>query len=111
MDINECFLRGRIGQDFKFAKTKDAREFATFSIAINNIASRKWDKTAHDNIVYLRIMVFDTRLVQYLHKVNAKANDMVNVFARLNSHKVNQKGVEYSQIDIVANDISIIKIK
>lgn len=108
---NEVYLRGVIADGFAYKKTKEGKEFATFLLEMNNIYARVEDRTAQDNIIYLRVMVFDTRLVRYLKENSAHPNDNVFIVARLNAHKVEYKGVSFYQTDILANDIVLTRKK
>lgn len=106
---NDVYLTGIIGQGFEYKKTQEGAEFATFLLEMNNGYMRKEDSTVHDKLMYLRVMVFDSRLVEYLKNNGAKNNDAVSIFARLNSKKYEKKGIVLYQINIIANDIILIR--
>lgn len=109
MDKNIVWLEGVIGDDYKYAKTQDGKEFATFTLLVRSYMKEFADKTEKRDYTYLRIMVFDSKLVEHLHKMSARRGHRVSVLARLNSHRQEYKGNAFVQVDIVARDIQIIK--
>lgn len=112
MDKNVVFLEGQIGDDFKYGKTQDMKEFCTFTLSINSFIKDMADSTERTNSqVFIRTMIFDKRLVEYMHKVGAKQGQRVSVFARLTSHKSEYRGITYIQNNVVVRDIHVIKMK
>lgn len=106
---NIVMLEGRIHDDYKYKRTKEGREYATFTLLI-----RSFDKDFRDNTetkvdVKIRIMVFDHQLVQYLRKVNAHNGCMVSVFGRINSYRAERHGEYFTMNDVVVRDIHIMK--
>lgn len=111
MDLNIVMLQGRIGNDLQFRKTTEGATFATFTTIINSYSKDFKDNTEHRTETYIRVMCFDKRVVEYMQKVGAKQGNRVNVFARLNSHKSEYKGVEFIQNDVIARDVVVVKPK
>lgn len=102
-------LEGRIHDDYKYMRTRDGREFATFTLLI-----RSYDKDLRDDSetkadIKVRIMVFDYKLVQYLKNVNAHNGCPVSIFGRINSHTIEYKGKYFVMNDVVVRDIHLIK--
>lgn len=111
IDKNFVFLEGIVGDDYKYMKTRDGKDFATFTLYINSFNKEYRDKTEAAIYVHIRIMVFDARLVEYLKKVKPRNGNRVSILGRLNSHKNEYKGTELWQNDVVVRDIHIIKTK
>ena len=112
MDKNIVMLEGQIGDDFKFGKTQDMKEFCTFTLCINSFIKDMAHSTERTNSqVYIRTMIFDKKLVEYMKKVKAKQGQRVSVFARLTSHKSEYRGISYIQNNVVVRDIHVIKTK
>lgn len=112
MDKNIVLLEGLIGDDFKYGKTQDAKEYATFSLCINSFIKDLADSSERTHSqTYIRIFVFDKRLVEYLHKVHAKRGQRASVFGRLTSVKNEYKGNSFITNNVTCRDVKIIKTK
>lgn len=112
MDKNIVHLEGVIGDDFKFGKTEDAKDFCTFSLCISSYSKQYADESERNHqTTYIRIMVFDKKRVEYLKNVEAKRGQRATIFGRISSHKSEYKGIEFIQNNVVVRDISIIKTK
>lgn len=113
MDKNIVILEGKIGDDFKYGKTTEGKEFATFSLVISSASAfhkgYQDDSERRKPETYLRIMVFDAKQVDYLHKIGAKNGHTAIIYARLSSHKTEYKGIDFIQNNVVVRDLSIIK--
>lgn len=114
MDKNIVYLEGRIGTDFKYGKTQEGKDFATFSLVLS---SSSYDREVHDSTernfseTYIRILCFDKRQVEYLRRINANSGQRVCVYGRLSSHRTEYKGVDFIQNNVVVRDLSILKTK
>ena len=103
MDINEVFLQGRIGDDFKYAKDREGKEFATFSLCLNG------KFRGSDAVTYIRINVFHPIQIKYLHDVHAHIGNRVTISGFLQSYKKEIKGENIIQNTVIVRDISIRK--
>lgn len=110
-DKNFVFLEGRISNDYRYMKTRDGREFATFTLMVNSYDKQTKDKTETKVYVFIRIMVFDKYQVEYLKRVKPHNGNRVSILGRVNSHLNEYKGVEFFQNDIVVRDIHIVQTK
>jgi single-stranded DNA-binding protein len=112
MDKNIVILEGVIGDDFKYGKTQEGKEYATFSLCVNAFLKEISDTTegTHSQ-TYVRIFVYDKRLVDYLKRVNAKRGQRASVFGRLSSFKNEYKGISFMTNNIVCRDVTIIKTR
>lgn len=112
MDKNVVLLEGLVGDDFKYGKTQEGKEFATFSLSINSFFKEMADSTERTHSqTYIRIFVYDKKQVEYLHKVNAHRGQRVSIFGRLVSFKSEHKGITFMVNNVVCRDINIIKNK
>lgn len=112
MDKNIVMLEGLIGDDFKFGRTSEGREMATFSLCVNAYMKDMADDTERTRSqTYVRIFVYDRKQLEYMHRVDAHRGQRATVFGRLSSHKSEYKGVEYIQITVIVRDIGIIQKK
>ena len=112
MDKNIVLLEGIIGDDFKFGKTQDAKEYATFSLSINAFSKEMSDSTERTHSqTYIRIFAYDKKQVEYLRKVNAHRGQRATIFGRLVSFKNEYKGNTFMTNNVVCRDIEIVKTK
>ena len=112
LDKNIVFLEGLLGDDFKYGRTEDGKEYATFSLCVDSFIKEISDKTERTHSQnFIRTTVFDKRQLAYLHKVDAHRGMRVTVFGRISSFKTEYKGVEFIQLSIVVRDIGVIQSK
>ena len=105
-------LEGLIGDDFKFGKTQEGKEFATFSLCVNSFIEEMSDSTERTHSqTYIRIFVYDKKIVAYLHRIGAHRGQRANVFGRLTSFKNEYKGNTYMTNNVVCRDVTIIQTK
>lgn len=112
LDKNIVILEGIIGDDSKFGKTNEGREYFTFSLCINNFAKEMADSTERTHSqAFIRVFCYDKKQLEYLRKVDVKRGQRASVFGRLSSFKNEYKGIEYITQSVVCRDIEIIKTK
>lgn len=112
LDKNIVFLEGVLGDDFKYGRTVDGKEYATFSLCVNSFIKEISDQTERTHSQnYIRTTVFDKKQVEYLRKVNAHRGQRATIFGRISSFKTEYKGIEYIQLSIIVRDIGIIQTK
>lgn len=112
LDKNIVFLEGLLGDDFKFGKTEEGKEYATFSLCVNSFIKEISDKTERSHSQnYIRTTVFDKKQIEYLRRVGAHRGQRASVFGRISSFKTEYKGIEFIQLSIVVRDIAIIQTK
>lgn len=111
-DKNIVILDGVIGDDYKYGKTQEGKEYATFSLCINVYAKEFSDNTERNHpVTYIRIFVYDTKQVGYLKKIGAHRGMRASVFGRLTSFKNEYKGVTFMTNNVVCRDVEIIQVK
>lgn len=112
MDKNIVMLEGIIGDDFKYGRTQEGRDFATFSLCVNAYIKEMADSTERTHSqTYVRIFIYDKRQIEYLQNVKAHRGQRASVFGRLSSCKCEYKGITYISNNVIARDITIIKTK
>ena len=112
LDKNIVFMEGLLGDDFKYGRTVDGKEYATFSLCVNSFIKEISDQTERTHSQnYIRTTVFDKKQVEYLRKVNAHRGQRATIFGRISSFKTEYKGIEYIQLSIIVRDIGIIQTK
>lgn len=112
LDKNIVLLEGVIGDDYKYSKTNDGKEYATFSLCINSFLKEIADSTERTHSqTFIRIFVYDKRLVEYLHKVKAHRGQRASVFGRLVSFKNEYKGNVFMTNNVACRDIQIIQTR
>ena len=110
MDKNIVLLEGIIGDDYKYGKTVDGKDYATFSLCINSFVKEIADGTERTHSqAFIRIFVYDKRMVEYLRKVNARRGNRASVFGRLVSFKSEYRGNTFMVNNVVCRDVQIIK--
>ena len=112
LDKNIVFLEGVLGDDFKYGRTEDGKEYATFSLCVNSFIKEISDQTERTHSQnYIRTTVFDKKQFEYLRKLNAHRGQRATIFGRISSFKTEYKGIEYIQLSIIVRDIGIIQTK
>ena len=112
LDKNIVFLEGVIGDDFKYGRSENGKDFATFSLAVNSFIKEISDQTERTHSQnYIRTTVFDKKQLEYLRKVNAHRGQRASIFGRISSFKTEYKGIEFIQLSIIVRDIGIIQTK
>lgn len=112
IDKNIVLLDGIIGDGYGYGKTQEGKEFATFCLILNNNLKEYTDSTSKRHYeTYIRIFVYEKRLVEYLKDVGAHRGNRVSVFGRLSSCKNERKGITFMTLNVVCRDIEIIKTK
>lgn len=112
LDKNIVFLEGLIGDDFKYGRTDDGKEYATFSLCVNSFIKEFSDSTERTHSQnFIRTTVFDKKLVAYLRRVDVHRGMRVSVFGRISSFKTEYKGIEFIQLSIIVRDICVIQTK
>ena len=112
LDKNIVWLEGLIGDDFKFGRTEEGKEYATFSLCVNSFIKEISDKTERSHSQnYIRTTVFDKKQIEYLRRVNAHRGQRASVFGRISSFKTEYKGIEFVQLSVVVRDIGVIQSK
>lgn len=109
-DKNIVMLEGLVGNDLKRGTASNGKKFITFSLCINSYMREIHDSTESEHpMAYLRVFIYDQRMLRYLNDTNIKHNDRVSIFGRLHS-KLREVGKErIVQMNIVVRDISLIK--
>lgn len=112
LDKNIVMLEGIIGDDAKFGKTQEGKEYFTFSLCINSFMKEIADSTERTHSqAYIRIFCYDKKQLEYLRKVNAHRGQRASVFGRLSSYKTEYKGNAYITCNVICRDIMIIQTK
>lgn len=112
LDKNIVFLEGLLGDDYKYGRTEDGKEYATFSLCVDSFIKEISDKTERTHSQnFIRTTVFDKKLIAYLRKVDAHRGMRVSVFGRISSFKTEYKGIDFIQLSIVVRDICVIQTK
>lgn len=112
LDKNIVLLSGVIGDDCKYGKTQEGKEYFTFSLCINSFIKEIADKTERTHSqAFIRIFCYDSRQLEYLKKVNAHRGQRANVFGRLISFKSELKGNTFVANNVVCRDIEIVQTK
>lgn len=110
LDKNIVFLEGLVGDDGKFGRTEDGKEYYTFSLCVDSFIKEISDKTERTHSQnYIRTTIFDKKQLAYLHKVDVHRGMRVSVFGRISSFKTEYKGIEFIQLSIVVRDIGVIQ--
>lgn len=112
LDKNIVLLEGIIGDDFRFDKTTEGKEYATFTLCINAFLKEMSDSTERTHSqTFIRMFVYDRKLVEYMHKVEVKRGQRASIFGRLVSYRNEYKGNSYITNNVVCRDIHIVKTK
>lgn len=111
-DRNIVELSGIIGEDAKFGKTHDGKEYYTFSLSVNCFSKEMSDSTERTHSqVFCRIFVYDKRQLEYLRKINVHQGQRAIIFGRITSFRSEYKGNSYIANGVVCRDIDIVQTK
>lgn len=112
LDKNVVMLEGLIGDDAKWGKTQDGKEYFTFSLCINGVFKDMADSTERTHSqTFVRIFCYDKKQLAYLRSVDAHRGRRASVFGRLSSYKAEYKGNSYTALSVVCRDVAIISSK
>lgn len=112
MDKNFVILEGQVGDDLSYGKTQDGKDYSTFSLIINGYSKDYHDSSERQHgFTMIRIMVFESRLVDRMRDLKVRTGTRVGVFARLNSHRTEYRGISYIQNDVVVRDLTVVRTK
>lgn len=109
-DRNIVMLSGIVGDDVKFGRSQNGKNYCSFSLCINSYMRDMADDTERANSqAMIRVTAFDKKLVEYLQNVGIKRGQRASIFGRLSTHKTEYKGIDYIQLAVVIRDIEIVK--
>lgn len=115
LDKNVVILEGVAGDDVKFDRATNGKEYCTFSLCMNAFNKELGDEDEMTrSTTFIRVMVFNNRkakLVDYLRRVGFHRGQRVNIFGMLASHKSEYKGITYIQNNVIVRDITIVQTK
>ena len=112
LDKNIVLLEGIIGDDAKFGKTQEGKEYFTFSLCVNSFLKDMSDSTERTHSqVFIRIFVYDKKQIEYLPKVKAHRGQRASIFGRLSSFKNEYRGNTFMTMNVICRDINITKTK
>lgn len=111
MDKNFVMLEGQVGDDLSYGRTQDGKDYGTFSLLLNGYSREYHDSSERQHgFTIVRVMVFDVRLVERMRSLKVRSGTRVGVFARLNSHRTEYRGISYIQNDVVVRDLYVVKV-
>lgn len=112
LDKNIVLLEGLIGDDAKFGRTQEGKEYFTFSLCINSFLKEFADDTERTHSqTYVRIFCYDKKHLAYLRKINAHRGQRASVFGRLSSFKNEYRGNSFMTLNVICRDITVIQTK
>lgn len=112
LDKNIVLLEGLIGDDAKFGRTQEGKEYFTFSLCINSYIKEIADDTERTHSqTYVRIFCYDKKHLAYLRKINAHRGQRASVFGRLSSFKNEYRGNSFMTLNVICRDITVIQTK
>lgn len=115
-DINEVTLCGIVGDDMKYGRAVNGREYCTFSLSVVPYNKKHGDNDNESTraINYIRIVCFNhktTKQVDYLRSINFHRGQRVKLFGWLSSRKTEIKGVNIIQLSVVVRKIEVVQNK
>lgn len=113
LDKNVVLLSGISGDDVKFCKASNGKDYCTFLLLITTFEKEMGDVDAHTRSMdMIRIMVFNnkkTKLVDYLKKIGFRRGMRVTIFGRIQSYKTEVKGNSIIQNNVLVRDIEVVQ--
>lgn len=112
MDKNIVLLEGVISDDYKMGKTSEGKQFVTFSLVLNSFSKEYADSTESTHSKnYIRLFIYDKKLIDYLTRIEAHQGQRASVFGRLSSTKTEYRGKNFMSNSVICRDIKIVKTK
>lgn len=112
LDKNIVLLEGLIGDDAKFGRTQDGKDYYTFSLCVNSFIKEMADDTERTHSqAFVRIFVYDKKQLEYLHRINVHRGQRASVFGRLSSFKTEYKGHSFITLNVICRDIDVVQTK
>ena len=111
-DRNIVELSGIIGEDAKFGKTQDGKEYYTFTLSVNYFNKEMSDSTERTHSqVFIRVFLYEKKQLEYLKKINVHQGQRAVIFGRLTSFRSEYKGNSFIAKSVVCRDIDIVQTK
>lgn len=111
MDINRVELKGRVSNDVTYRKNAKGGEWATFSIATNEISAQSQVDREKSVVTYTNVAVFSSAIVERIKEVGIHQGCHVWIVGKLFTKQVNKGGYTHPYTSVVVQDISILKTK
>ena len=111
-DKNIVMLEGVVGNDLKRGTMSNGKSFITFSLCVNTYFKPLHDSTESEHpMAYIRVFIFDQRMITYLNKCKVRHGQRASVFGRLSSSSKEINGKKIVQVNVVVRDITVSKTK
>ena len=109
---NSVYLSGITGDDVKFGKAANGKEYCTFLLEVNHNGKMMGDEQT-SGVELIRVAIFNNKrkLVDYLKEMGFRRGMRVNIVGRLQSTKTEYKGIELIQLMVQVIDITIVQTK
>ena len=112
LDKNIVMLEGVIGDDMKYGKSTNGKEYMTCSLVMNSFFSDMADDTERTHsLAYIRIFAYDKRILEYLRAVKAHQGVRASVFGRLTSFRSEVYGHPVIVNSVICRDMMISKTR
>lgn len=111
MDINRVELKGRMGSDITYRKTKNNDEWASFTVVCNEYnktASIEKDKST---ATWISVAVFNPLLVNKTKNLGLRQGQTVWLIGKIYVNKVEYGGHMHPYVSIVATELEVCKTK
>ena len=111
MDINHVELKGRIGGDVTYRKTKDDKDWAAFHLVVNEFNPKA--KVEKDKSVptWISIAVFNSALVNKLKSMGARQGETIWLNGKIYVNTVEKGGYTHPYTSIIASELEVVKRK
>lgn len=110
---NQVFLKGQVGDDIVFKRTKNNKDYCSFSLIVNHDNKYLSDEETN-SVEYIRIMIFNNKrkkLVDKLKEMGLRRGMFVGIVGRLQTARTEYRGIRLVQLTVQVNDLSIIQTK
>lgn len=111
MDINRVELKGRIGGDVIYRKTKNGNEWASFFMVTNEYNPKADIDKDKSMATWSSVAIFNTTLVSKLKSRGAKQGSQIWLIGKLYTSEKEKNGHTYLYTNIIVSDFEIIKTK
>lgn len=110
MDKNDFRLVGRIGTNYKVAKTNNGKDYVSFAVETED-RDNDSEKVERGRKQIIHVMCFKRPVIDYLTKVKAKQGNTVIVFGFISSYGKEDRGQLRISNSITAKEIYVVKTK
>lgn len=106
---NSVYLAGLAGDDVKFGRAVNGKEYCTFSLLVST-SNKLFGGEETNGSEMIRVVIFNNKrkLVDYLKDMNFHRGMRVSVIGRLRTTKTQKRGIDIIELTVFVIDITVV---